>query len=53
MIIYIKLRQKFVLKYYSLLFNFRGDNARDFQRVSMNLNMTVGQAAYQLFCRYT
>jgi len=39
--------QKFVL------FNFRGDNARVFQRVSMNLNMTVGQAACQLLCQYT
>jgi len=36
-----------------VLFNFRGDNARDFQQVSMNLNMTAGQAAYQLLCRYT
>ena len=36
-------------------FNFRGDNARVFQRVSIrvNLNMTVGQAACQLLCRYT
>jgi len=24
-----------------------------FQRASMNLNMTVGQAACKLFCRYT
>jgi len=32
--------------------NFRGDNARVFQRVSMNLNMTVGQAACQLLSRY-
>jgi len=42
--------------YYSqnlVLFNFRGDNAREFQRVSMNINMTVGQAACQLLCRYT
>jgi len=36
-----------------VLFNFRGDNTRAFQRVSMNLNMTVGQAACQLFCLYT
>jgi len=36
-----------------VLFNFRGDNARVFQRVSMYLNMTVGQAACQLLCRYT
>jgi len=36
-----------------VLFNFRGNNARVFQRVSMNLNMTVGQAACQLLCRYT
>ena len=44
------------LDYYSrnlVLFNFRDDNARVFQRVSMNLNMTVGQAACQLLCRYT
>ena len=44
------------LNYYSrnlVLFNFRGDNASVFQRVSMNLNMTVGQAACQLLCRYT
>jgi len=42
--------------YYSrnlVLFNFRGDSARVFQRVAMNLNMTVGQAACQLLCRYT
>jgi len=36
-----------------VLFNFRGNNARVFQRVSMNLNMTAGQAAWQLLCRYT
>jgi len=36
-----------------VLFNFRGDNARVFQRVSMNLNVTVGQAACQLLCWYT
>jgi len=44
------------LNYYSrnlVLFNFRGYNARVFQRVSMNLNMTVGQAACQLLCQYT
>jgi len=44
------------LNYYSrnlVLFNFRGDNARVFQRVTINLNMTVGQAACQLLCRYT
>jgi len=35
-----------------VLFNYHGDNARVFQRVSMNLNMTVGQAACQLLCRY-
>ena len=29
------------------LTRFRVDNARVFQRVSMNLNMTVGQAAYR------
>jgi len=56
MIIYIKLHQKFVfLNHYSrnlVLFNFRGDNARVFQRVSTNLLMTVGQGACQLLCRY-
>jgi len=36
-----------------VLFNFRGDNARVFQRVPMNLNMAVGQTACQLLCRYT
>ena len=36
-----------------VLFSFRGDNARVFERVSMNLNMTLGQAACQLLCRYT
>jgi len=44
------------LHYYSQnsgSFNFRGDNTRAFQRVSMNLNMTAGQAACQLFRRYT
>jgi len=46
------------LNYYSrklVSFNFRGDNARVFQRVSIrvNLNMTVGQAACQLLCRDT
>jgi len=39
--------------YVLVLFNFCGDNARVFQRVSMNLNMTVGQAACQLLCQYT
>jgi len=34
-------------------FRFRGDNARVFQQISMNLDMTVGQAACQLLCRYT
>jgi len=29
------------------------DNARIFQRVSMNLNMTVGQSARRLLCRQT
>jgi len=28
-------------------------NARVFQRVSINLNMSVGQAACRLLCRYT
>jgi len=48
--------KNFCLNHYSrnlVLFNFRGDNARAFQRVSMNLDMTVGQAASQLFCLYT
>jgi len=39
--------------YYSrnlVSFSFRGDNARVFQRVSMNLNMTVGQAAHTKYC---
>jgi len=43
------------LNYYSwnlALFNFRDDNARVFQRVSMNHNMTVGPASSQLLCRY-
>jgi len=31
----------------------RGDTARVFQTVYMNLNMTVGQVACQLLCRYT
>jgi len=37
------------LNYYSrnlVLLNFRGDTARDLQRVSINLNMTVGQAQW-------
>jgi len=33
-------------------FRLRVDNARIFQRVSMNLNVTVGQAACRLLCRY-
>ena len=44
------------LSFYSrnlVSFNFRSDNARVFQRVSMILNMTVGQAACQLLRRYT
>jgi len=43
------------LNYYSrnlVLFDFRGGNARVFQLVSMYLNTTGGQAAYQLLCRY-
>jgi len=35
------------------LFRFRVANAKAFQRVSMNLNMTVGQAACRLLFRYT
>jgi len=34
-------------------FRFCGDNARVFQQVSMNLNITVGQAACRLLCWYT
>ena len=46
------------LNYYSqnlVSFNFRSDNTRVFQWVSIrvNLNMTVDQAACQLLCRYT
>jgi len=53
MIIQIKLRQNLFLIYYSqnlVLFNFRCDNARVFQRVSMNISMTAGQAACQPLC---
>jgi len=42
--------------YYSrnlVSFNFRVDNARVFQWVSMNLNMTFDQAVCQLLCRYS
>jgi len=35
------------------LIRFRVDNAAVFQRVAMNLNMIVGQAACRLLCRYT
>jgi len=35
------------------LIRFRVDNARIFQRVSMNLNMTAGQGACRLLCPYT
>jgi len=35
------------------LIRFRVDNPRVFQRVSMNLNMTICQAACRLSCRYT
>jgi len=35
------------------LIRFRCDNARAFQRVSMNLNMTVGQATCRLLCPYS
>ena len=44
------------LNYYSrnlVLFNIGGDNASVFQRVSMNLNMTVCHAACQLLCQDT
>jgi len=33
-------------------FRFRSDNARVYQQISMNLDMTVGQAACRLLCRY-
>jgi len=32
---------------------FRGNNVRVLQQISMNLNMTVGQAACRLLWRYT
>jgi len=35
------------------LIRFRVDNAGVFQRVAMNLNMTVSQVACRLLCRYT
>jgi len=35
------------------LIRFCVDNAGVFQRVAMSLNMTVGQAACRLLCRYT
>jgi len=40
---------------FSLFHLFRSlvDNARVFQRVSMNLYMTIGQAACPLLCRYS
>jgi len=34
------------------LIRFRVDNAGVFQRVAMNLNMTVGQASFRLLCRF-
>jgi len=36
-----------------LLIRYRVDNARVFQRVSVHLSMTVGQAACLLLCRQT
>jgi len=47
---------KICLDYYSrnlVSFKIRGDETKVFQRVSMNLNITVGQTACQLLCRYT
>jgi len=44
------------LNYFSqdlVSFNFRGDNARVFQLVSMNLHMPVGHATRRLLCRYS
>jgi len=35
------------------LIRFCVDDARVFQRVSMNVNMTIGQAACWLLCQYT
>jgi len=35
------------------LIRFRVDNARVFQRVSINLTMTAGQATWRLLCRRT
>jgi len=35
------------------LIRFSGDNPRAFQQISMNLNITVGQAACRLLCWYT
>jgi len=35
------------------LFRFRVDNARVFQQISMNLNMTAGQAACRILRRNT
>jgi len=35
------------------LIRFHGDKARVFQRVSINLSMTVGEAACRLLCRST
>ena len=52
----IKLRLKLMSELLFTKFSFIQlpcDNARVFQRVSMNLNMTVGQAVCQLLCRYT
>jgi len=42
------------MKFYFIhLIRFRVDNATVFQRVSMNLNMTVGQAACRQLCQCT
>jgi len=35
------------------LIRFCVHNAKVFQRVYVNLNMTVGQAAWRLWCRHT
>jgi len=51
MIILINIHEKFVSGLFMKFsfvhpFRFRGDNAIVFQQISMNLNMTIGQADY-------
>jgi len=51
----INIRQKFMSSLFMKLsfidlIRFRVDNARVFQRVSMNLNMTVGEDTCRLYC---